>query len=139
MTKSRISEADMKQLSVMSSTLESSKGYMEMISNFAIVITFLSAGSPSGPIINLIKLFKLFFRLRLVNQFFGVIIEEFTKILGSNFESAYEWKDRRDFEKLMFRDSRGKLSDFEIPILANFIIGQKIILYIVNIWFKISS
>ena len=124
MTKSRISEADMKQLSVMSSTLESSKGYMEMISNFAIVITFLSAGSPSGPIINLIKLFKLFFRLRLVNQFFGVIIEEFTKILGSNFESAYEWKDRRDFE---------------IPILANFIIGQKIILYIVNIWFKISS
>lgn len=81
-----------------------------MVSSVAIGLTLMSSGAPSGAIINLIKLFKLFFRLRLVNQFFGRILEEFTKILGSSFESSYEWKDKKEFEKLMFRDTRGKLT-----------------------------
>lgn len=126
-----MSTSEMKQLTSLSSTLDSSKGAMEMVSNVAIALTLISSGAPSGAIINLIKLFKLFFRLRLVNSFFGRILEEFTKILGSSFNSAYEWKEKQEFEKLMFRDTRGKLTEFELPIFANFIIGPKLILYIV--------
>lgn len=131
-TKVPLDPAAVKTVADMTASLDNNKEALELISAAAIGLTILSAGAPSGPIISLIKLFKLFFRLRLINVYFGRLLAEFIKIIGSSFSKGYELNSLAEIEQAMFMDTRGKLTKYEVPIFANFIIGSKLILYLVS-------
>lgn len=108
------------------------------MSSIALGLVMLSASAPSGAIINLIKLFKLFFRLRLVNSFFGRLLEQFIKVIGENFGKMFIIDNLTSSELMMFSQTRGKLSAFKIPVFANYIIGPKIMIYLVSFWHRIE-
>ena len=128
----KVSKEDLKSMAEVSSFMDNNKENLQLVSSVAIGLTLVSAGAPSGAVINMIKFFKLFFRFRLINQFFGKLLEAFTVILGQNFSKSYEIKNLKDHEKMMFMDTRGKLTLHKIPIFANFIIGTTLIIYFVK-------
>lgn len=113
--------------------LDDNKAIIEAVSSAALGLVMLSASAPSGAIINLIKLFKLFFRLRLVNSFFGRLLEQFIKVIGENFGKMFIIENLTSQETMMFSQTRGKLSAFKIPVFANYIIGPKVMIYLVRI------
>jgi hypothetical protein len=127
----KVPEGDIKSMMKISNLMDNNKENLELIQSVAIGITLVSAGSPSGAVINMIKFFKMFFRFRLINVFFGKLLEAFTVILGANFSKNYQITNLKEHEKLMFRDYRGKLTLHEIPIFANFIIGAVLMIYLV--------
>jgi hypothetical protein len=58
------------------------------ISGFLLVISLLaSSGALAGPMLNMIKVFKLVYSLRLINVYFGNILEAFLVALSEGFGS----------------------------------------------------
>lgn len=131
-TKAIINPQAVETVKTMSGNLDNNKETLELVSTVAIGLSIMSAGAPSGPIISLIKLFKLFFRLRLINVYFGRLLSEFIKMIGSSFSKGYLLDSLAEVEQAMFMDTRGKLTKYKVPIFANFIIGGKLIMYLVS-------
>lgn len=59
-----------------------------MLSGFMLVISLIgSSGSLAGPMLNMVKVFKMVYSLRLINVFFGNILEAFLEALSKGFGS----------------------------------------------------
>ena len=61
----------------MASTSQGVQTAMGIFGSLSLVGTIVGGGAPAAPIIAMIRLFKLFFRMRLVNTNFGEILEFF--------------------------------------------------------------
>jgi len=87
------------------------------ISGFLLVVSLLaSSGALAGPMLNMIKVFKLIYNLRLINVYFGNILEAFLIALSEGFGNKAVPSDSA---KTYFTRSRGKLTVFEIGVLSN--------------------
>ena len=69
--------------------------------------------------------------MRLINSSFGILLDIFLKNLGNAFKIGvgYEPNNR---EKMLFTVYRGKLSEYNLPVLASYIVGVKFSIYFVS-------
>lgn len=103
---------------------------MAIFGSMSLAVTVISGGAPAAPIIAMIRLFKLFFRLRLVNTYFGEILEYFMSQLGEMMQTTkYEFSDT---DRYYFVSTRGKLTKYEVTIFASNVLYDKMIIYLVN-------
>lgn len=87
------------------------------ISGFLLVVSLLaSSGALAGPMLNMIKVFKLVYSLRLINVYFGNILEAFLVALSEGFGSKAKPSNS---SMIFFTSTRGKLTVFEIGVLTN--------------------
>lgn len=94
------------------------------------IMTLFSAGVPAGPVISLIKLFKMFFRLRLVNTDFGELLGYFLSVLGEMMQTvSYKFQD---LDRIYFVKSRGKLTEYDVTVFAANVLYDKMIIYLVK-------
>ena len=71
-----------------------------------------------------------FFRLRLVNAYFGLIIDFFLSKMGELMQtSSYKFSD---LDRIYFVQTRGKLSQNDVTVLSGFILYDKLIMYLVS-------
>ena len=69
-------------------------GVTNTISSFLLVVSLLaSSGAMAGPILNMIKVFKLVYNLRLINVYFGNILEAFLSALSEGFGNTAKSDD----------------------------------------------
>lgn len=88
------------------------------ISGFLLVVSLLaSSGAMAGPILNMIKVFKLVYNLRLINVYFGNILEAFLTALSEGFGNSAKGTD---LQTIYFTKSRGKLTVYNIGVLSNY-------------------
>ena len=87
------------------------------ISGFLLVVSLLaSSGALAGPMLNMIKVFKLVYSLRLINVYFGNILEAFLMALSQGFGSTAKPSNSA---LTYFTKTRGKLTVYEVGVLSN--------------------
>ena len=87
------------------------------ISGFLLVVSLLaSSGALAGPMLNMIKVFKLVYSLRLINVYFGNILEAFLTALSEGFGNKAKTSN---LSLIYFTQTRGKLTAFEVGVLSN--------------------
>lgn len=87
------------------------------ISSFLLVVSLLSSsGAMAGPLLNMIKVFKLVYSLRLINVYFGNILEAFLAALSEGFGNKAEPTNQA---LMFFVNTRGKLSTYKISVITN--------------------
>ena len=87
-----------------------------LITQFLKVVSILVASGTAGPLLSMIKVFKMVYNLRLINVYFGNILEAFLQALSKGFGSNNLSTDLASF---YFTKHRGKLSNFKISVLSN--------------------
>lgn len=88
------------------------------ISGFLLVVSLLaSSGAMAGPVLNMIKVFKLVYNLRLINVYFGNILEAFLSALSEGFGNSAKGND---LQTPYFTKTRGKLTVYNIGVLSNY-------------------
>jgi hypothetical protein len=121
----------------MGENMDSISGAMSIIGAFSIALSVVSAGAPSGPIVAIIRLFKIFFRLRLVNTFFGTLLDFFLSQMGEMMSgSNYKFTD---LDTQYFVNSRGKLTEHQLPVFSSFVLYDKIMIYLILKLFSITT
>lgn len=93
------------------------------ISSFLLVVSLLAASGPlAGPMLNMIRVFKLVYSLRLINVYFGNILEAFLSGLSKGFGNLADADDKAIF---YFTNTRGKLTVYDIGVLSNYYLYMK--------------
>ena len=90
--------------------------FIYLITQFLMVVSILVASGTAGPLLSMIKVFKMVYNLRLINVYFGNILEAFLQALSKGFGSNNLSTDLASF---YFTKHRGKLSNFKISVLSN--------------------
>lgn len=125
-----ISKETIEKTASLGSTTENFQKVMGIVGSISLVMTLFSAGVPAGPVISLIKLFKMFFRLRLVNSDFGELLGYFLSMLGSVMQTtSYEFSD---LDRTYFVKTRGKLTEYKVTVFAANILYDKMTIYLVR-------
>lgn len=100
------------------------------ISGFLLVVSLLaSSGAMAGPILNMIKVFKLVYNLRLINVYFGNILEAFLSALSEGFGNSAK---SNDLQTIYFTKSRGKLTVYNIGVLSNYYMHVSYIMILIT-------
>ena len=90
---------------------------MDIISTFLLIVSILAAsGALAGPLLSMIKVFKVVYSLRLINVFFGNILEAFLQALSKGFGNKNLPTHLASF---YFTQYRGKLSIYKMSVLSN--------------------
>jgi hypothetical protein len=107
------------------------------ISGFLLAVSLLSSSGPlAGPMLNMIKVFKLVYSLRLINVYFGNILEAFLSALSEGFGSTAKSDDNSLY---YFTNTRGKLSQYNIGVLSNYYLNMKYLFIFLTRIFGILS
>lgn len=87
------------------------------LSKFLVIISLLSStGAIAGPLLGMIKVFKLVYSLRLINVYFGNILEAFLSALSDGFGN----KALPGAKVVQYSaKTRGKLSVYNIGVITN--------------------
>lgn len=87
------------------------------LSNFLLVVSLLSStGAIAGPLLGMIKVFKLVYSLRLINVYFGNILEAFLSSLSEGFGNKALPGTKAEPYSV---NTRGKLSLYNIGVITN--------------------
>jgi hypothetical protein len=121
-----------KQFTERGQNFEGATKFIEIITQFKLYLSILAAsGAVSGPVLNMVKIFKLLYQLRLVNVFFGNILEGFLDSLDGGLSKNFILTDK---DRLYMMKTRGKLTHYNVPVLSNKIIGTKFLFYFITKW-----
>ena len=80
------------------------------------IVSILVASGTAGPLLSMIKVFKMVYNLRLINVYFGNILEAFLQALSKGFGNNELPTHLASF---YFTKHRGKLSSFKMSVLSN--------------------
>ena len=117
------------QTATLASSSEGVQSVMAVFGSISLAVTVIGGGVPAGPIISMIRLFKFFFRMRLVNTYFGEILEYFISQLGEMMSTtSYEFSDT---DRFYFINTRGKLSRYKVTVFASNMLYDKMLMYLV--------
>ena len=107
------------------------------ISSFLLVVSLLASSGPlAGPMLNMIKVFKLVYSLRLINVYFGNILEAFLSALSQGFGNIADADDKSIF---YFTKTRGKLTVYDIGVLSNYYLYLKYLMIFFTRLFGLMS
>ena len=99
-------------------------------STFLLMLAILSSSRTlASPILNIFKIFKLIYLLRLINVYFGNILEGFLRMLSAGLGSQ-AIPERTDWA--LMTKTRGKLSMYLLSPIANKYVALKYLLYLLS-------